>query len=163
MPWFGVPTLPNTNMANLHPYIVEQILDMALKSATPIETVRLAAVNKHTSSFLSQEIRKQALRDKIVTIIKASKCKNNSVKLLQGVTIAFTITVTDKKVRLAGNWIFTYPYHCIECNRKSMSPNMLTLLEDIITTAKYTKVQVNKKDVHEDTMNMAAMFYAAKK
>jgi hypothetical protein len=98
----------------------------------------------------------------MVNIIKRSECNKKSVKLLQGVTIAFTISLTGDKVRLVGNWIFDGTYKVIECNRKQMTQNMKAELADILNIAKYTKVRVNKKDVHDDTIKLAAMFTAAK-
>ena len=148
-------------MASFHPNIVEDILAMAMNSATPLEKVRLASVNKYTRSFLSPEVRKRAIMDKIKETIKKANCQNNSVKLLQGVTIAFTITLTDKKVRVMGNLIFEGTFRIIECSRTSMT-KLDDMLEDIITAAKYTKVRVNKKDVHTDTVKLATLFEAAK-
>jgi hypothetical protein len=169
-------------MENLHPYIVEEILAMAMKLATPVETVRLAAVNKYTSSFLSPEVRKQAIGDKImedimalspevrkraisdkmIKIIKQAKCKKNSVKLLQKGCVTLTITLTVERILLFGNLNFSDRLQNMECSSKSITPKVKAVLKEIIEVAKYNIVRVNNKDVHDDTLKLAALFKAAK-
>lgn len=140
---------------DIPPYIVEDILRLAIRDSTAIGLMRLSSVNKFTKSFLTPEVRKRALLEKLQKIVRTSKCEKNSIKLLRRGVIEYELMLRNDRVRLLG------PLVNVECNRKRLSEDVKLALYDLINKGRYNKVRVNKKDMHEDMMKLARIFTAA--
>lgn len=143
--------------------VVDDILEMAFATATPLERMRVAAVNKHTRALLTTADRKHAIVAKMTEAFHRSSCKKASVKLLSGVAIAYTLTFNKDNVILYGNFVPTQPQKRVQCNRKKVSNEMRVLLTDIVDRPLYTKARVNSKDQNTDTALLKALFDAAKR
>jgi hypothetical protein len=155
----------NRRFSEMDAYIVQNILAFAIESATPLQIVQMAAVNKYTASMLTPQVRKQAILDKIIAVIQNSTCNNNTVKILKGPTVAYDINITRDKVSLAGYHIDTKPlrvgyYKNITCYRKFPHTHFKEALKCIIDTRFYTKTRVNKKHIHEDTAKIVQLLNA---